>query len=96
MRYVAQLVCAFPSAAVPFNVIESFRNSDIDVVVDGNHLYCRVILGLSRCRLNPASPQPVPIPDETKDEASEKDTELYVEECYDLLYDFDTPNDENE
>jgi hypothetical protein len=45
---------------------------------------------------NQASRQPVPIPEETKDEAGETDMELYIEECHDLLYDLDTPDKKDE
>jgi hypothetical protein len=95
-QHVAQVVGPFLSAAVPPNVIQSFRNAGIDVVVDENYLCCRVISSLARCLLNPASLQPVPIPEETEDEAAETDMELYVEERYDLLLDLDTPDKEDE
>jgi hypothetical protein len=34
MQHVAQVACAFLSAAFPLNVIKSFRNGGINVVVD--------------------------------------------------------------
>jgi hypothetical protein len=81
---------------VPINVIKSFRNAGIDVIVDKNHLSCRAIPCLARCLLNPTSLQLVPLPKETEDQAAETDMELYIEENYDLLYHLDTPNEEDE
>jgi hypothetical protein len=45
---------------------------------------------------NTASLHPVPIPEETEDEAVETDMKLSVEECYDLLDDLDTLDEEHE
>jgi hypothetical protein len=95
-QHVTQVVCAFLSDPVPLNVTKSFHNTGINVIVDENHLCCKVIPGLVRCLFNPGSLQPFPIPEETEDEATETDMELYVDECYDLLYDLDTPNEEDE
>lgn len=89
-------MCAFLSAAVPLNVIKSLRNADIDVVVDENHLCCRVFPGLARCILNPASLRLIPIPEETEDETVETEIESYLEECCQLLYDLDAPDEEEE
>jgi hypothetical protein len=96
MQHAAQVVCEFLSAAVPLNVIKRLRNADIDVVVDENHLCCRVFPGLARCILNPASLRLILIPEETEDEAIETEMESYLEECFQLLYDLDAPEEEEE
>jgi hypothetical protein len=46
--------------------------------------------------LNPASLHPVPIREETEDEVVETDMELSAEEFHDLLYDLDTPDEDDE
>jgi hypothetical protein len=38
----------------------------------------------------------VPIPEEPEDEASETEAELYLEECSDLRYDLENPDEEDE
>jgi hypothetical protein len=76
--------------------MKSFRNAGIDMVFDDNNLCCRVIADLARCLLNPASLQPVLIPEEIEDEPHEMNMELYVEECYDFLHGPDTPDEEDE
>jgi hypothetical protein len=89
-RHVAQVVCAFMSAATPLNVIKSFRSAGADVFLDDDRLSCRVHPGLARCWLNPATLQLMPMLEETEDEATETDMNLYADECCELLYDLDT------
>jgi hypothetical protein len=95
-QHAAQVVCAFLSAAVPLNVIKSFRKPGIDVFIDENCLCCRVFHGLARSILNPVSLRPVPIPEETEDEAAETDMKLALEECCELLHDLDAPDEEGQ
>jgi hypothetical protein len=72
-QHVVQVVCAFMAAAVPVNIIKSFRNSGINLIVDKNYLLCRVIPGLARYLLNPTCLQPIPVTEETEGEAVETD-----------------------
>jgi hypothetical protein len=77
-QHVGQVIYAFMPTAVPLNVAKSFRNSGIDLFVDEDHLFCRVIPGLARCLLNPACLQPVPIPEKTEDKTAEAEMESYL------------------
>jgi hypothetical protein len=65
---------------VHLNVVQSLRNSGIDLVVNEDYPFCRVIAVLTRCLLNPACLQPIPIPEETKDETAGAEMELCLEE----------------
>jgi hypothetical protein len=67
---VGQVVCTFMSAAVPLNVVKTFRNSGIYLLVDDAYLFFKVIPGLIRRHLNPACLQSVPIPEETEEETA--------------------------
>jgi hypothetical protein len=93
-QHLGQMVCAFMSAAVPVKVIKNVRNSGIDLLVDRDHLFCIVIPELAGCFLNLACLQPVSIPEETEGETAEMEMEVYFEECIELFYDLDTPDEE--
>jgi hypothetical protein len=95
-QQVVQVVCAFMWAANPVNVTKGFRNGGIDLFIDEDRLCCRVIPTLARCLLDPAGLFPVPVSEETEDEADEVDWNLYVEDCCELLDDRDAPDDEEE
>jgi hypothetical protein len=85
-QHVAQLVRAFMTAVVPVNIIKSFRNLGIDLIIDENYLLWRVIPGLARCLLNATCLRPIPIPEETADEAVETYMELYLEEYCGFMF----------
>jgi hypothetical protein len=90
------MACAFLSTAGPLNVIKSFRNPVIGVVVDENHPCCKMFPGLARCILNPASLRDIRILEETEDEAPEINMEADLEDRHKLLYDPDAPDEEGE
>jgi hypothetical protein len=95
-QHAGQVICAFMSGPVPLNVVKSFRNYRIDLLVDEDHLLCRAISGLARRFLNLACLQPVPISKKTDDETAEAEMERYLEKHVELLYDLDAPDDEKE
>jgi hypothetical protein len=93
-RQVAQVVCAFMSAAVPLNLVEAFRNARIDLVVDEGRVCCKVVPALARCIMNPAGSQPLPSPEEMEGKGDETEMGFYVEQCCGFWYDLDATSDD--
>jgi hypothetical protein len=46
-QHVGQIVYAFMSAVVHLNLVKSFRNPGIDLLLDEDHIFCTVIPGLA-------------------------------------------------
>jgi hypothetical protein len=82
-KHIAQVVCAFLSAATPLNIVASFRNAGIGLVVDQDMVRCQVQPNSARCLLHPLEPPGVEIPDE--DAGADMEAELYIRECMDLI-----------
>jgi hypothetical protein len=85
-QHVTQIVCAFVAEPLPVNIIKSFRNSGIELIVDEKCLLCKLILGLGRYILNPTCLQPIPIPGEADNEAVGTNMELCVEEYCGFMF----------
>jgi hypothetical protein len=96
VQHVAQIMFPLLSAVIRRSVIKSFRIPGIDALVDDNHLCSRVIPGFTRCLLNLMTLLAIMMPKETEDKGAEKDMELDFEEWYDLVYDFNAPDEEEE
>jgi hypothetical protein len=95
-QHIGQVVRAFISAVVLLNIAKNLRNSEIDWFVDEDHFLCRAIPGLARFLLNQASLQSVPIPEKPENKIVEAEINLYLEECVEILYDFDAPDERQE
>jgi hypothetical protein len=83
-RHIAQVVCGFLSARTLINIVASFRNAGIGLVVDEGVLRCQTCPDRARCLLQPLEPcLNVDIPDE--DSEADIEANLYMEECVDLI-----------
>jgi hypothetical protein len=82
--HIAQVVSAFMSASSPLNVVGTFLSAGIALSLDaGGRLFCRVAREHARCLFAPFDPVAEPGPTEAEAEANE--TELYIEQCIDLV-----------
>jgi hypothetical protein len=86
-RHIASVVCAFLAAAVPWNVVKTFKISGICLVADNGVLRCSVRPGMAK-QLNQPLPSAVPeMADRGSDDSDVEELEVFVEECAGLLYD---------
>jgi hypothetical protein len=68
--HIAQVVCAFMAAAIPINVVGSFKNAGIALLNDEGSLLCYVNPEAIRCLLHPLHPA---LPGMSTDEEDEPD-----------------------
>jgi hypothetical protein len=80
---IANVVCAFMSAATLVNVVKTFKRAGIGVVIDDGVLRCHVCPDMRRPLLMPMIPA---VPDDDDDDL---EAELYREQCASLLFDDD-------
>jgi hypothetical protein len=76
--HLAQVVCLFLSAANPANIIQSFRNAGISVVIAEDRLLCMVTPKTARCLLEREKVlTPMPLFDEEQfDDETDDDDEI--------------------
>jgi hypothetical protein len=83
-RNILQVVCGFMSAGNPIDIVASFRNSRIGLVVDQGGLRCQTCPDPARCLLESLKLcLNVDIPDE--DSETDIESNLYMEERVDLM-----------
>jgi hypothetical protein len=86
-KHVASVVCAFLAAAVPWNVVKTFKVSGICLVADDGVLRCSVTPEMAK-GLNQPLPSAVPeMADRGSDDSDVEELEVPVGECAGLLYD---------
>jgi hypothetical protein len=49
---IARVVCSFMSAANPFNIMQSFRNAGISLIIADDKLLCAVTPETARCLMD--------------------------------------------
>jgi hypothetical protein len=86
-KHIASVVCAFLAAAVPVNVVKSFRLSGICLIADEGVLLCTIQPDRAKRLLVPLPSLLGEISDPTSDESDEEELRVFVEECTPLVYD---------
>jgi hypothetical protein len=86
-KHIAQVVCAFMAAAVPVNIVQTFRNAGIVLVVADNQLFCKVEPARARCLLQPNTDERVEGDVLTEEDREHLEAELYVQECAGIIED---------
>jgi hypothetical protein len=88
-KHIAQVVCGFFAAATPVNIVQSFRNAGIGLIVQDGRLLCKIDPSQARCLLKPL-PNLIPAPEEMTEDAQEDlEMEIYVQECADAIEDIE-------
>jgi hypothetical protein len=87
-KHAAQVVYACISAAVPVNIVQSFRNAGIALVVAEDKVFCRVEPTRARCLLQPITEGRIEMDEATEEEQGHVEAALYIQECADMIEDF--------
>jgi hypothetical protein len=86
-KHIAQVVCSFMAAATPVNVVRTFRNAGIVLVVGNTRLFCRVDPTQARYLLRPLPEENPRVNEMTEGEQERLEEEMYVQECADAIED---------
>jgi hypothetical protein len=86
-KHIAQVVCAFMSAAVPVNIVQSFRNAGVILAVVDNKVFCKVEPRQARCLLQPITGDKTEVEEVAGEDREHVEEELYVQECADMIED---------
>jgi hypothetical protein len=88
-KHIAGVVCAFLAAAVPLTIVRPFEISGICLVKDGAQLLCTIRPEHEK-RLIVPIPQILCELETDVDDSDEAESQTYLEECAELLYDLES------
>jgi hypothetical protein len=81
-KHISDVVNAFFAAAIPINIVKSFRRAGISLIVDPDeHVICQITPETARCLIEPEALCQFPaVPDEEDDEC-DPDFEVFIKKC---------------
>jgi hypothetical protein len=86
--HIVRVLESFMSAAVPHNIIKSFANGGISLILDGDRVIrCQITPHTTRCLLG--SPFDLELPPGTSDDQDDPDIEVYLQRFEGLLFNAD-------